>query len=496
MDAWEFLLQKAGDQDWLPLDMPSGEILEGQYRVMARSVETATPVIVHVSHQSEQDGVPKRWVQQRSQSIDHQGVIDVLPFTYLEPGLWQLTCQGVEPVDAAAQAANPGDLGAGQCWRKTVKLRVLALETTDIAEWEPIEPPTLYLDRLSSASPEVLDRLPTLEWSSLDQLLDTQFQDLEQLALPDADPVPVGMSAGEAARTTSDGQPRRRIIDLPMIPTEVEPLHLRVSQGASLPPKLFQTLSWSRREPQLPVLPDRSSVASAMGTLIQEKLAAPETVTSVNAIDTAFEALNLQQRFWVNLNALALNALAQAVELHAAVDLVEDPATAALQLESMIAEQIDSVDGLTADASALTTPETKALLTAPSPVAKPLPVPELILVQDELLPHQAVLIMVRLPQPCPFVGVKVWLQDALTQEILEGPRWLVDFKHNWQLGMLEANTQIIVPEHHQLVTFTAIAVHWHTQQTSHEVMVERPVILTKPYEPELAWETDAENWDS
>lgn len=500
MDAWEFLLQRAGDQDWLPLEMPTGEILEGRYRVIARSHDPATPVIVHVSHQYEQNGLPKRRVQQRSQSINHQGVVDILPFTYLEPGLWQLTCQGVEQLEGDMPAGDEGEFIPGQ-WRQTVQLRVLAQDASDIADWEPLEPPVLSLEP-QPVTPRALAQLPTFDWSTLDQVLDTQFQHLEPLELPTvatpvAAPGRVQTAVGQTApaASTAQAQPRRRIVDLPVIPAEVKPLHLRISQGVSLPPQLFQTLPSVVGEPQLPVLPARHSGTSAMGTLIKQKLATPEETPAASAIDTAFEALNLQQRFWVNLNALA-----QPVDQCLQTELTAAPASSdpeLLEPETATTSELQAADPLLSAVESLTGLSAFGAESAESMASavNPLPVPELIVLQAELVPNQAVLVQVRLPQPCPLVGVKVWLQDSNTQEILEGPRWLVDFKHNWQLGMLEANTQIIVPEFHQRVTFTAIAVHWHTQQTSHEVTIERPVFLTRPYEPDVDQDVNHENLD-
>ena len=37
MENWEFLLQKQGDKSWLPLESPTVEILEGQYRLASRT---------------------------------------------------------------------------------------------------------------------------------------------------------------------------------------------------------------------------------------------------------------------------------------------------------------------------------------------------------------------------------------------------------------------------------------------------------------------------
>ncbi len=55
MEYWEFLLQKEGDRSWLPLESPTVEILEGRYRVVARSSRKQTNVEVRIIHQATEE---------------------------------------------------------------------------------------------------------------------------------------------------------------------------------------------------------------------------------------------------------------------------------------------------------------------------------------------------------------------------------------------------------------------------------------------------------
>ena len=124
MEHWEFLIQKQGDRSWLPLESPDVEILEGRYRVVVRSSRPDTDVEVRVVHQSS-EVPPKRKIQQRSRRTNAEGLIVVIPFTYLKPGVWELHCGG-----------SMSD--SGQIWQYAVHLQVLAqealLELPDILE--------------------------------------------------------------------------------------------------------------------------------------------------------------------------------------------------------------------------------------------------------------------------------------------------------------------------------------------------------------------------
>jgi hypothetical protein len=49
MAYWEFLLQKEGDRDWLPLETAHVEISEGRYRIIAHSSYCEVPVEIRLS---------------------------------------------------------------------------------------------------------------------------------------------------------------------------------------------------------------------------------------------------------------------------------------------------------------------------------------------------------------------------------------------------------------------------------------------------------------
>jgi hypothetical protein len=113
---WTFLLQQEGDQSWLPLESPDVEILEGRYRILARSRYRNAPVSVRLSHAPSLGG--QTVSRQRSIRTDGQGLAAVLTFTSLQPGLWHIDCQGDD-------------------WHTSVQLHVLEKVEEDLGDWQP-----------------------------------------------------------------------------------------------------------------------------------------------------------------------------------------------------------------------------------------------------------------------------------------------------------------------------------------------------------------------
>jgi hypothetical protein len=126
MEYWEFLLQREGDRSWLPLESPNVEILEGRYRVVARSSRVKTPVEIRVIHDATAEVPPKRRVQKRSGQTNPEGLIVVIPFTRLQPGRWELRCTS----DLMADMIGEG-------WEHAVQLQVLYNDPEGADDWEP-----------------------------------------------------------------------------------------------------------------------------------------------------------------------------------------------------------------------------------------------------------------------------------------------------------------------------------------------------------------------
>ncbi|WP_066383743.1 hypothetical protein [Anabaena sp. CA = ATCC 33047] len=125
MENWQFLIQKQGDRSWYALESPNTQIQEGQYRVLARSSLPNTDVEVRVIHLSTQEVPPKRRVQKQLRRTNSDGLMAVIPFTYLKAGIWELRCSGDLMSDML-----------GKSWQSGVYLQVMS-ESVDGAERQP-----------------------------------------------------------------------------------------------------------------------------------------------------------------------------------------------------------------------------------------------------------------------------------------------------------------------------------------------------------------------
>ncbi len=114
MEQWQFLIQKEGERTWHPLDKSRVQIMEGRYRVVARSHRINTDVEVRVTHSLPNEIPPRRRVQKRRRRSNTEGLTAVIPFTYLKAGIWELQCSGDLMSDL---------LGAS--WQYTVILEVI-----------------------------------------------------------------------------------------------------------------------------------------------------------------------------------------------------------------------------------------------------------------------------------------------------------------------------------------------------------------------------------
>ncbi len=135
MEYWEFLLQKEGDQSWLPLDVSQVEILEGRYRVMAHSSQAQAPVQVQISQRLLAQVPPKRRTLRRQGKTNEDGLMVVMPFTRLSAGIWDIQCSaGDTEKTLPATADASGDQASG-AWRYAIQLRIIAQGTDEDSDW-------------------------------------------------------------------------------------------------------------------------------------------------------------------------------------------------------------------------------------------------------------------------------------------------------------------------------------------------------------------------
>ncbi len=138
MKKWEFLLQREGDTTWLPLETPDVEILEGRYRVVARSGYPNAKIEVRIIHHALEEAPPVRRTQTRTTNTSAEGLLVVIPYTRLKPGTWELSCTPHQPGVLVSKSSD-----------HQVKLRVLSNDS------EPLEQPQVNDNSFTSESEDV-----------------------------------------------------------------------------------------------------------------------------------------------------------------------------------------------------------------------------------------------------------------------------------------------------------------------------------------------------
>jgi hypothetical protein len=155
MEYWEFLLQREGDRTWQPITSKT-QIEANRYRVVVHSSRTNTDVEICITHQSIEEVPPKRRSQKRSRRTNPEGLMVVIPYTYLRPGLWELRCCGDIMSDFL-----------GLSWQHSIQIVVLP-KVTEVVLSEPASPlltpaQTESQTDLSENSPSTTDAEITVE---------------------------------------------------------------------------------------------------------------------------------------------------------------------------------------------------------------------------------------------------------------------------------------------------------------------------------------------
>jgi hypothetical protein len=200
MEHWEFLLQKDGDRSWLPLDSPSVEILEGRYRIVVRSSQSNTPVEVRISHLNPTAIPPKRRVQKRSSRTNHDGLMVLIPYTCLDPGVWGFHCSSGDLMSELVEVP----------WQYTVQLQVIA-QDSEVEDWEPdwsepnseAEPqefqPQSSPDSTSAIAPEIAEAIPLAAAAPREAPRSDALAASEAIEpIPTADPLPASGGVPDA----------------------------------------------------------------------------------------------------------------------------------------------------------------------------------------------------------------------------------------------------------------------------------------------------------
>jgi hypothetical protein len=295
MTQWQFLIQKEGDQDWLPLESSSAEILEGRYQLVVQSSQPNASVDVQIRHEYEMGGILQEVTQRRRQQADTLGRFDLLSSTYLPPGLWELKCRATQD----QQDGKPFP-------PRKLLLQVLAQDFELLSDWEVLEPPS----RGSTSADAAAAIAPS---NSLSEKIAEHLPSEPHTPIFQALPAP------------------KVDVSLPIISKDAAPIAMRTAQGLQLPPMIYNPgLQTESIIPQLPdFLPPNSVWSAPEPTDIPmadylEFLRRVAKSTDRNAVYQAFESLEWRQRFLSTLDTLAqpsaeLEHQAEALEAEALV---------------------------------------------------------------------------------------------------------------------------------------------------------------------------------
>ncbi|MEO1395225.1 MAG: hypothetical protein AAFV90_20170 [Cyanobacteria bacterium J06634_5] len=203
MKYWEFLIQKEGDQTWLPLETQQVEILEGRYRVVAHTDRVNTPLEIRVSQLVTTEMPPRKRVRKRKGQTNETGLVVVMPYVHLKPGKWDLQCSSINVMD---------DL-MGDGWAYDVQLEVFAHTEEDwSSEWPvPADSETVASVIVDNSEPDASGANQDLPLAQAKAELENQLRSHGQLPenqLPEGPspegPSPEGQSDSNTAQATSE----------------------------------------------------------------------------------------------------------------------------------------------------------------------------------------------------------------------------------------------------------------------------------------------------
>ncbi len=320
-------------------------------------------------------------------------------------------------------------------------------------------------------------------------------------------------------------QAGKRKLELPVFLGGSRAASAATSTAVAVPPVeedvVFGDRDLDMQSMLLPELPEPSEAASPVATSeishsdrsAADPAPAPPTPPTVShgqadlarldelssPIRSAFQALNLQDKFLTRLSSMAADdELTTLLKLtlpqpDAPTDQEPVPVAIAVELKPVADPELETSTEVVVDddpawqewikrAGSRSKPEatpsqSEANLVNPLllPADQAVPVPIVELGTDEIVAGQMIHIRVKLPNLLPKIYVKLWINDRQTRTLLDGPRWLVDFLPNG-MDELEATTQIMAPYDSMNIRLEAIAVEIQTQRESQKVSLDCEVI--------------------
>lgn len=253
------------------------------------------------------------------------------------------------------------------------------------------------------------------------------------------------------------------------------------------PEPTFETTETSEIELKEATTLTEESITSEMDTeaakisdrvTVDEEPNVPETEPA--NVDTAFQSLKLEDRFWSRLNAIAADAELSTELSKAPVfeDIEEETETPAAAIYTGPDAELAAMEFVVEEEQPGKPENSLSSLGESSgdeTEVEALPTPELDVPEGELTAGQQIRVRVKVPMRQPRLGVKFWVVDLQTRSLVEGPHWLGDFYFDaW--GNLETSFQMTVPFGCLEIRFEAISSDISTKQESHKAQVNRSVV--------------------
>lgn len=520
MTHWQFLLQKEGDKSWLPLTANTLAVEAGRYRLVAKTSHPSTPVEVVINYCDTTQVSPQSIIQKRSRQINSQGWMVVIPYVFLKPGRWELSCCFQEEdnpgdntnnfeVEEVETESNP------QSWQGTVTLEVTPSQTennsvlscggTDNFGRVKVTKTSQNTDKITFVSS---DFSPNQESSQERELILGSDSATDLVATPN-----YGGEMGKSANSDEDKKNDKNV-DTPPVTNleEVKSVYLDLFKFTNSSPTLpkypfFSPPLETTTELGIAPIGDRQEgtlIAVSTQELEQEETTIPEdqdltpppasdleeTETSVDIHPLTSDLGETQTS--INLppptskEAIAKDQIPITPEMEKAFRALNLDHRFWLRLSS-IAKDHESVveNGIETSSSPSVTASTDSEVENTEALARDIPTPVLMVSEGELEAGKPAFVRVKLPSDADSMYVRIWMQDRQTRYLLDQPRNLVQFTRNPQ-GELEALTQITVPLGSSQIHFEAIAIDMETQRESHKAMVDRIVIPADL--PDVSWE--------
>lgn len=260
MENWEFLLQKQGDKSWLPLESPTVEILEGQYRLASRTKFADVLVGIQLRYVPSPESIHKPSQQKIAKRVNPEGLLIVMPYTNFTPGTWRIECTELDEREYKEQQHSP--------WSVVVQIEVQAISAELASDWH-LNLPIPNLDAqfdLQEQGLEIISPSP-----ETDITVETDTTEIEAIAEQSMLAVTEFTAPQLDLDLTVEPQSLTSLSELPSEPTEPEVTEAITAKSPALPYHLIalDRSQYLVSEGQTPVLSGTSYLPGELEVVLK-----------------------------------------------------------------------------------------------------------------------------------------------------------------------------------------------------------------------------------